>query len=215
MFFTIKPIYLWVRVWAVPTLIPACLTDRRLKIRLSRLPERVRRRVSSATSRECELVFFGRVRTTTSYGIDGGYVRVYVPSFYFNLLVRLVRAEQAEKPLVGVEETADGWAITYREELDGATLYIVLGYLWESRALLSGFVKTSKGIILPMELYQALTNMDGLGEEIGKIKVYRPIVNDLLGMPHANIPIQLDLWGREVVFRGKGQTTLYGHPIQT
>jgi len=159
-------------------------------------------------------VLLGRVRTTTSYGIDGGYARVYAPSFYFNLLVRLVRAEQAEKPLVGVEETADGWAITYREELDGATLYIVLGYLWESRALLSGFVKTSKGIILPMELYQALTNMDGVGEEIGKIKLYRPVVNDLLGLPHANIPIQLDLWGREVVFRGKGQTTIYGLPIR-
>jgi len=129
-------------------------------------------------------VFFGRVRTTTSYGIDGGYVRVYVPSFYFNLLVRLVRAEQAEKPLVGVEETADGWAITYREELDGATLYIVLGYLWESRALLQGFVRTTKGIVMPMELYQALTSMDGLGEELGRIRVYRPVVNDLLGLPH-------------------------------
>jgi len=62
-----------------------------------------------------------------------------------------------------------------------------------------------------MELYQALTNMDGLGEEIGRIKMYRPAVNDLLGLPHVNIPIQLDLWGREVIFRGKGQTTLYGY----
>ena len=160
-------------------------------------------------------MLLGRVRTTTSYGIDGGYARVYVPSFYYNLLARLVRAEREEKPLVGVEESADGWGITYREEMDGATLYIVLGYLWESRALLRGFVKTSKGTIIPMELYQALTNMDGVGEEIGKIKLYRPIVNDLLGLPHTNIPIQLDLWGREVVFRGKEQTTLYGHPIQT
>ena len=143
----------------MPALIPACLTDRRLKVRFSRLPEHVRRRVASATNRECELVFFGRVRLTTSYGIDGGYVRVYAPSFYYNLLDRLVRAEREEKLLVGVEETADGWAITYREEMDGATLYIVLGYLWESRALLSGFVKTSKGIILPMELYQALTSI--------------------------------------------------------
>jgi len=84
--------------------------------------------------------------------------------------------------------------------------------LWESRALLSGYVKTSKGTIIPMELYQALTNMDGLGEELGRIRVYRPIINDLLGLPHANIPIQLDLWGREVVFRGKGQTTIYGYP---
>jgi len=159
-------------------------------------------------------VLLGRVRTTTRNGIDGRYARVYAPSFYYNLLDRLARAEREEKPLVGVEEAADGWAITYREEMDGATLYIVLGYLWESRALLRGFVKTSKGIILPMELYQALTNMDGLGEEIGKIKVYRPVVNELLGLPHANIPIQLDLWGREVVFRGRGQTTIYGLPIR-
>ncbi len=157
-------------------------------------------------------MLLGRVRTTTSYGIDGGYARVYAPSFYYNLLVRLVRAEREEKLFVGVEEAADGWAITYREGMDGATLYIVLGYLWESRALLNGFVKTSKGIILPMELYQALTNMDGLGEEIGKIKLYRPVINDLLGLPHANIPIQLDIWGREVIFRGKGQTTIYGYP---
>ena len=72
-------------------------------------------------------MLLGRVRTTTRNGIDGGYARVYVPSFYYNLLARLVRAEQAEKPLVGVEETADGWAITYREGMDGSTLYIVLG----------------------------------------------------------------------------------------
>jgi len=29
---------------------------------------------------------------------------------------------------------------------------------------------------------------------------------------HSNIPIQLDLWGNEVIFRGKGQTTIYGYP---
>jgi hypothetical protein len=56
---------------------------------------------------------------------------------------------------------------------------------------------------MPMELYQALTSMDGLGEELGRIRVYRPIINDLLGLPHANIPIQLDLWGREVIFGEK------------
>jgi len=67
---------------------------------------------------------------------------------------------------------------------------------------------------MPMELYQALTSMDGLGEELGRIRVYRPIVKELLGLPHAKIPIQLDIWGREVFFRGKGQTTIYGLPIR-
>jgi len=113
-------------VWAIARPNPI-LTDRRLKARFSRLPERVRRRVASATSRERGPVLLGRVRLTTSYGIDGRYARVYAPSFYYNLLVRLVRAERDEKPLVGVEEMADGWAITYREEMDGATLYIVFG----------------------------------------------------------------------------------------
>ncbi len=88
-----------------------------------------------------------------------------------------------------------------------------MGYLWESKALHPGFVRTTRGIVMPMELYQALTSMDGLREELGGIRVYRPIVKELLGLPHAKIPIQLDIWGREVVFRGRGQTTLYGHPV--
>ncbi len=126
----------------------------------------------------------------------------------------LVSAGRGEKPLVGVEETTDCWAISYLEELDRGTLHIVLGYLCESRPLLPGFVRTTRGIIMPMELYQALTSMDGLREELGGIRVYRPIIKELLGLPNAKIPIQLDLWGREVIFRGKGQTTIYGFPRQ-
>jgi hypothetical protein len=34
----------------------------------------------------------------------------------------------------------------------------------------------------------------------------------MLGIEQGNIPIQLDLWGNEVIFKGKGQTTLYGYP---
>jgi hypothetical protein len=33
-----------------------------------------------------------------------------------------------------------------------------------------------------------------------------------LGIEHGNILIQLDLWGNEVIFMGKGQTTIYGYP---
>jgi hypothetical protein len=29
---------------------------------------------------------------------------------------------------------------------------------------------------------------------------------------YIKIPIQLELWENEVVFRGKGQTTIYGYP---
>jgi hypothetical protein len=34
----------------------------------------------------------------------------------------------------------------------------------------------------------------------------------LLRLEHGNIPIQLDLWGDEAIFRGKRQTTLYVYP---
>jgi hypothetical protein len=34
----------------------------------------------------------------------------------------------------------------------------------------------------------------------------------ILGLKHINIPIQLDLWGNEVAFRGRGQTKMYGYP---
>jgi hypothetical protein len=49
-------------------------------------------------------------------------------------------------------------------------------------------------------------------KEIGVIKKEKSKLRHMLGIEHGNIPIQLDLWGNEVLFRGKGQTTLYGYP---
>jgi hypothetical protein len=71
--------------------------------------------------------------------------------------------------------------------------------------------KTSKGLILPREIYYTLTSIKGL-EEVGVIKKEKSKLKHILGLEHGNIPIQLDLWGNEVIFRGKGQTTLYGYP---
>ncbi len=190
------------------TLIPACLTDKRLKIRFSRLPEGVKRRVGGGG--EVELVLFSRVRRWCNHELDDGFVRVYITAFYYRLLSRLCRERRL---MVGVGETASGWQITYGdgEELSSNILY----FLEDSTALLPGYVKTSRGRIMPIEFYQALTSIDGLEKELGRIRKYRPLVKDILGLQHSNIPIQLDLWGREVIFRGKGQTTLYGHPIPT
>jgi hypothetical protein len=70
--------------------------------------------------------------------------------------------------------------------------------------------KTSKGLILPREIYYTLTSIKGLEEEVGVIKKEKSKLKHILGIEHGNIPIQLDLWGNEVIFRGKGQTTLYG-----
>ena len=74
-------------------------------------------------------------------------------------------------------------------------------------------MKTSEGLILPREIYYALTNIEGLEEEIGVIRAEKSKIKHLLGLQHVRIPIQSDLWGNEVVFRGKGQTTLYGYPM--
>jgi hypothetical protein len=58
------------------------------------------------------------------------------------------------------------------------------------------------------------SSIKGLEREIGVIKKEKSKLKHILGIEHGNIPIQLDLWGNEVIFRGKGkgQTTLYGHP---
>jgi hypothetical protein len=74
------------------------------------------------------------------------------------------------------------------------------------------YIKTSRGLILPRELYYALTNIKGIEKEIGVVKKKKSKLKHLLGIEHGNIPIQLGLWGNEVIFRGKGQTTLYGYP---
>jgi hypothetical protein len=44
-------------------------------------------------------------------------------------------------------------------------------YLVESaKKLLPGYIKTSKGLILPREIYYTLTNIKGLEKEIGVVK---------------------------------------------
>jgi hypothetical protein len=42
------------------------------------------------------------------------------------------------------------------------------------------------------------------------VKKEKSKIKHILGLKHINIPIQLDLWGNEVIFKGKGQTTIYG-----
>jgi len=43
--------------------------------------------------------------------------------------------------------------------------------------------------------------MDGIVKEIGVVKTEKSKLKHLLGLQHIRIPIQLDLWGNEVVFR--------------
>jgi hypothetical protein len=43
--------------------------------------------------------------------------------------------------------------------------------------------------------------MDGIVKEIGVVKTEKSKLKHLLGLQHIRIPIQLDLWGNEVIFR--------------
>jgi hypothetical protein len=89
----------------------------------------------------------------------------------------------------------------------------ILLYLTESaKELLPRYIKTSKGLTLPREIYHTQTNIKVLEKEIGVIKKEKSKLKHILGIEQGNIPIQLDLWGNEVIFRGKGQTTIYGYP---
>jgi hypothetical protein len=93
-------------------------------------------------------------------------------------------------------------------DMDGNILF----FIESAKELLPGYIKTSKGLILPREIYYALTTIKGIEKEIGVIKKEKSKLRHILGIEHGNIPIQLDLWGNEAIFRGKGQTTLYGYP---
>jgi hypothetical protein len=101
-------------------------------------------------------------------------------------------------------------AIQYEKDTDmhGNTLYPIES----SKEPLPRYIKTSRGLILPREIYYTLTNIKGIEKETGVVKKEKSKPRHILGIKHGNIPTQLDLWGNEVIFRGKGQTTLYGYP---
>jgi hypothetical protein len=46
--------------------------------------------------------------------------------------------------------------------MDGNTLYLIES----AKELLPGYIKTSRGLILPREIYYALTNIRGLEKEV-------------------------------------------------
>jgi hypothetical protein len=101
-------------------------------------------------------------------------------------------------------------AIQYEKDTDmhGNTLYLIES----AKEPLPRYIKTPKEPILPRETHHTPTNIKGIEKETGVVKKEKSKPRHILGIKHGNIPIQLDLWGNEVIFRGKGQTTLYGYP---
>jgi hypothetical protein len=194
------------RVSGEPAPIPAYLTDKRLKIRLNKLPEKVRERLYR---KGYVGLMVGNTLTWTNYEMDKPFIRVSLNPVLRGLIQRAEGG--ARKIGVKILYNRYYWVIQYKKknlQMDGNILY----FIESAKELLPGYIKTSKGLILPREIYYTLTNIKGIEKEIGVIKKEKSKLKHLLGIEHGNIPIQLDLWGNEVIFRGKGQTTLYGYP---
>jgi hypothetical protein len=193
------------RVSGEPAPIPAYLTDKRLKIRISKLPEKVRERLYR---KGYVGLMVGNTLTWTNYDMDKPFIRVSLNP----VLRRIIERAEGGARKIGVKILYNKyyWAIKYEKDLDmdGNILF----FIESAKELRPGYIKTSRGLILPREIYYALTNIKGLEKEIGVVKKEKSKLKHLLGIEHGNIPIQLDLWGNEVIFRGKGQTTLYGFP---
>jgi hypothetical protein len=194
------------RVSGEPAPIPAYLTDKRLKIRLSKLPEKVRERLYR---KGYVGLMVGNTLTWTNYDMDKPLIRVSLNPVLRGLIQR---AEGGGRKIeVKILYNRYYWVIQYKKknlQMDGNILY----FIGSAKELLPGYIKTSKGLILPREIYYALTNIGGIEKEIGVIKKEKSKLRHILGIEHGNIPIQLDLWGNEVIFRGKGRTTIYGYP---
>jgi hypothetical protein len=194
------------RLSGEPAPIPAYLTDKRLKIRISKLPEKVRERLYR---KGYVGLMVGNTLTWTNYEMDKPFIRVSLNPVLRGLIQKAEGG--ARKIEVKILYNRYYWVIQYKKknlQMDGNILY----FIESAKELLPGYIKTSKGLILPREIYYALTNIKGIEKEIGVIKKEKSKLKHLLGIEHGNIPIQLDLWGNEVIFRGKGQTTLYGYP---
>jgi hypothetical protein len=184
------------RVSGEPAPIPAYLTDKRLKIRISKLPEKVRERLYR---KGYVGLMVGNTLTWTNYDMDKPFIRISLNPVLRGLMER---AEGGSKKIeVKILYNRYYWAIKYEKDLD--TDGNILFFIESAKELLPGYIKTSKGLILPREMYYALTNIKGIEKEIGVIKKEKSKLRHILGIEHGNIPIELDLWGNEVIFREK------------
>jgi hypothetical protein len=146
------------RLSGEPAPIPAYLTDKRLKIRLSKLPEKVREMLYR---KGYVALMVGNTLTWTNYDMDKPFIRVSL-----NPVLRgLMEKAEGGGRKIGVKILYNKyyWAIQYMKDLDmdGNILF----FIESAKELLPGYIKTSRGLILPREIYYTLTNIKGLEKE--------------------------------------------------
>ena len=117
-------------------------------------------------------------------------------------MIERIEGEGNKKIIVGVSWNKHYWAIHYRTgmEIDGDILFFIEG----SRELLLGYVKTSKGIMLPREIYYALSSMDGMVKEIGVVKKEKSKIKHILGLKTHQYTNTIGLMGQRGNIQGKG-----------
>jgi hypothetical protein len=132
------------RVSGEPAPIPAYLTDKRLKIRLSKLPERVRERLYR---KGYVGLMVGDTLTWTNYEMDKPFIRISLNPVLRGLMER---AEGGGRKIgVKILYNRYYWAIKYEKDLDmdGNILF----FIESAKELLPVHIKTSRGLILPRE----------------------------------------------------------------
>jgi hypothetical protein len=195
------------RVSGEPAPIPAYLTDKRLKIRISKLPERVRERLYR---KGYVGLMVGNTLTWTNYDLDKPFIRVSLNPVLRGLIERAEGG--ARKIEVKILYNKHYWAIKYGKDegLRDRRKHPILHR--ERQGTTTRIYKDFKGTNTAKRTNYAPTNIRVLEKEVGVVKKEKSKLKHLLDLEHENMPIQLDLWGNEIIFRGKGQTTLYGYP---
>ena len=165
-----------------PAPIPAYLTDKRLKIRLNKLPEKVRERLYR---KGYVGLMVGDTLTWTHYEMDKPFIRISLNPVLRGLIQRAEGG--ARKIEVKILYNKHYWAIKYEKdlEIDGNILY----FIESAKELLPGYIKTSKGTNTAKRTNYAPTNIRILEKEVGVVKKEKSKLKHLIrhrARKHAN-----------------------------
>jgi hypothetical protein len=186
------------RVSGEPAPIPAYLTDKRLKIRISKLPEKVREMLHR---KGYVGLMVGDTLTWTHYDMDKPFIRISLNPVLRGLIQRAEGGARKIRSQNTLQQTLLGHKI--REGLRHGRKHTILHR--ERQGTTTSIYKDLKGTNTAKRTNYAPTNIRVLEKEVGVVKKEKSKLKHLLDLEHENLPIQLDLWGNEVIFMGKGR----------